>query len=94
MTHLLLGDDLSSQITAMTGLVSAVGVIVLGWLSFLQHRKLTDVKATADNTAVAVTMKNGHTLGETVEGISDAIPEAEPVPIFTNTGETPVVPSN
>lgn len=80
MMHLL-GDDLSTVITSCTGLVSAVGVIVLGVLQYLTHRQVKNVKATAENTAVAVTMKNGHTLGETVEGVSDAV-QATPVHVF------------
>lgn len=72
MTHLV-GDDLSNQITALTGLVSAVGVIVLGYLQYLQHKKLAGVKDTAELTALAVSTRNGHTLGDNSDAIADAL---------------------
>lgn len=81
--------DMAQTLTAATSLVGAVGVIVVAVLQYLTHNTVKDVKSTGENTAVAVTMKNGHTLGETVEGVAEQV-NATPAAIFTE----PTAPSS
>lgn len=69
----LLASDAASTITALTGLVSAVGVIALGFLQYRLHVRVKSVGDTTDLTALAVSTANGHTLGEVADAVAEHV---------------------
>lgn len=54
----------SDQITALTGLVAALGSIVTAVLAFMAKRKAAEAHTVATDVRAMIDTGNGHTVGE------------------------------
>lgn len=63
----------AGQLTAIASIIAAIGGIVAAVLTYLQRKPVNATNTNAANTAAAVTMTNGATIAQGVEGIGVAV---------------------
>jgi hypothetical protein len=64
----------TDALTGIAAVISAVGVIVVAVLQYLQRKPVAAIKETAEATRAAVYTANGDTVGQLVESIHSGEP--------------------